>query len=218
MAAKKKAEVEVEASVGFQIPPIDVRYFSVEIIGDSPLIVHAWSEKAKKEMLNKQMKKATKGKDAKDPWEDFCNALYWLSPKPEKPTPEDIKNGEFGFPSIAVKACAIDGAYQQGVIPKKTTARGAFHIDDEFIKIEGIPEMREDMVQIGGMSKVADIRYRPEFKNWRAKFMVKYNAAAISPEQILSMLNFGGFAVGLGEWRPSRDGNFGRFHVREGNE
>lgn len=217
MATKKKAE-EAQA-VAFELPKIDVRMITVEVVGDSPLVVHKWSEKAKKEMLDKQMKKASKGKEAKDPEMDYYESMYWLNDMPEEPTKADyekaLKSGKarFGFPSIAFKACAIDAGYQQGAIAKKTTARGAFHIDDEFVEIKAIPQMREDMVQVGGISKVADIRYRAEFPNWRATITIKYNATAISPEQILNLLNLGGFANGVGEWRPSRDGNFGRFHV-----
>ena len=37
------------------IPAIDIRTFTVRVVGDSPLIVHKWSEKAKREMLEKQM-------------------------------------------------------------------------------------------------------------------------------------------------------------------
>lgn len=221
MASKKNTEVE---AVAFELPKIDVRFLTVEVIGDSPLIVHKWSEKAKKEMLGKQMKQATNGKSAKDPEMDFYESLYWLNDMPENPEKKDyekaLKTGKarFGFPSIAFKACAVDAAYQQGVIAKKTGARGAFHLDDEFVEIEGTPRMREDMVMIGAMSKVADIRYRGEFPTWRAKLNIKYNAKSISPEQILNMLNVGGFSNGIGEWRPSRDGLFGRFHVAEMNE
>lgn len=39
-----------------QVPPIDVRQMSLRIVGDSPLICHAWSEKAKKAMLGRQRK------------------------------------------------------------------------------------------------------------------------------------------------------------------
>ena len=75
--------------------------------------------------------------------------------------------------------------------------------------------MREDMVQIGGMSKVADIRYRPEFKTWSTTLTIRYNRNAITPEQIANLLNYGGFSNGVGEWRPSRDGSHGTFHVGE---
>lgn len=230
MATKKNDETVMSV----ELPKIDLGVFTVQIIGDSPLIVHKWSHKAKEEMLGKQMKKASKGKEAKVPVKDFVDSLYWLDEAgnlldtPQEITEEletitndtpyeeveaVIRKGRFGFPTCAFKASAIDAGYQQGVIAKKTTARGAFHILGEFAVIEGIPEMREDMVQIGGMSKVADIRYRPEFKQWKTTLTIKYNKSAITPEQIMNLLNYGGFANGVGEWRPSRDGSFGTFHV-----
>ena len=234
MATKKTEEKKVESVVNINLPGIDIGVFTVNIVGDSPIIIHKWSHKAKEEMLGKQMTKASKGKDAKVPVRDFVESLYWLGEdgklldtKYEIPeelegiandTPIDvvmdaISKGRFGFPACAFKASAIDAGYQQGVIAKKTTARGAFHILGEYAVIEGVPTMREDMVQIGGMSKVADIRYRPEFKEWRTTLTIRYNKQAISAEQIVNLLNYGGFANGVGEWRPSRDGSFGTFHV-----
>lgn len=231
MATKKAG---AESNNVINLPGMEIGFFSVTIVGDSPLIIHKWSHKAKQEMLGKQMKKASNGKDAKVPARDFVESLYWLDDsgnllETEDEIPEElfgitndtlyeevmdvVKNGRFGFPSKGFKACAIDAGYQQGVISKKTTARGAFHIVGEYAVIEGIPTMREDMVQIGGMSKVADIRYRPEFKNWKTTLTIRYNKKAISPEQIINLLNYGGFSNGVGEWRPSRDGSFGTFHV-----
>ena len=233
MATTKKA-AETETVMKVELPQIDLGVFTVNIVGDSPLIVHKWSHKAKEEMLGKQMKKASKGKDAKVPAKDFVDSLYWLNEdgtllETPQEIPEELENitndtpleeiakvvkkGRFGFPACAFKASAIDAGYQQGVIAKKTTARGAFHIIGEYAVIEGIPEMREDMVQIGGMSKVADIRYRPMFKEWKTTLTIKYNKKAITPEQIMNLLNYGGFANGVGEWRPSKDGSFGTFHV-----
>lgn len=48
MAVKKETEV-------ITIPAIDIRTATITIKGDSPLIVHKWSEKAKKMMLDKQI-------------------------------------------------------------------------------------------------------------------------------------------------------------------
>lgn len=198
------------------IPALNIKYFDILIVGDSPLIVHAWSDKAKKMMLDKQMKKATNGREAKDPFMDFVDSLYWLTDKPEKPTMDDVLSAKFGFPTIAFKAAAVDSGYQQGLLGKKTTARGAFHISGDFAEIEGIPTMREDMVRIG--QGTADIRYRGEFKEWRTVLHIRYNSGAISAEQIVSLFNVAGFACGVGEWRPSKDGSFGTFHVGTINE
>jgi hypothetical protein len=32
-------------------------------------------------------------------------------------------------------------------------------------------------------------------------------------DDILSCIQAGGYSVGVGEWRPERDGAFGKFHV-----
>ena len=215
MAATKKT-VETAQERGIDIPAIKIEEFFLKIVGDSPLISHAWDEKAKKMMLDKQMKKATSGKEAKDPFADFCNSLYWLTEKPEKPTMEDVLKARFGFPTIAFKAAAVDSGYQQGVLEKKTTARGAFHIIGEYAEINGTPEMREDMVRIG--MGTADIRYRGEFKDWSTVLHIRYNANAMSVEQIVNLFNVAGFACGVGEWRPQKDGSYGCFHVASENE
>ena len=216
MATKKTAAED--SMLNIVIPEIELNTLTVKIVGDSPLIVHAWSEKAKKMMLDKQMKKATKGREAKDPERDFFDSLYWLTERPEKPTMEDIQRARFGFPTIAIKACAIDAGYQQGLIPKKTTARGAFRILGEYAEIDGLPTPREDMCMVGGMSKVADIRYRGEFKKWSITLTIQYNPNVISAEQICALLNIGGFSCGIGEWRVGRNGNYGCFHVARNGE
>lgn len=201
------------------IPALDIRRAQVKIVGDTPLIVHAWDEKAKKEILDKQMKKATtKGKEAKNPVSLFINSLYWLSWKPSKDEETEegfekaISNGAtFGFPSTGVKAAAVAAGYRSGITKNLVSMYAMFHIDGEFVKIDGVPEMREDMVKIG--MGVADIRYRGEFKEWSSTFEIKYNAGAITLEQIVNLINLGGFACGIGEWRPEKGGQFGMYHV-----
>ena len=210
MAAKKTESTVI-------IPAINIQYATIKVAGDSPLIVHKWSEKAKREILDKQMKKAkTKGHDAKDPVADFIDSLYWLEGEPEEKTEEGfaraIEGGaKFGFPAVAFKAAAVAAGFRSGITKNMVSMNGAFHIDGEFVEINGVPEMREDMVRIamGG----TDIRYRGMFSEWSATFTVKYNASVISLEQLVNLFNLGGFACGLGEWRIERGGEFGAFHV-----
>ena len=191
MAGKKEEVVELKG--------IRIERINLEIEGDSPLIVHAWSAKAKKEMLDKQMKKAKTAKEAKDPERDYKEAFYRL------------ESGSPGFPTIAFKQAAVSagGRFSDGL--KMTELRGAFFIDGELAEIIGEPNMREDMVRVG--MGTADIRYRPEFKHWRVKLPIKYNADKISLEQLVNLFNLAGFGVGVGEWRPEKDGQYGMFHV-----
>ena len=89
---------------------------------------------------------------------------------------------------------------------------GAFHIDGDFVEIKGsIPQMREDMVRVSNGEP--DIRYRGEFTKWEAFITVKYNAGVLSEAQVVNLFNVGGFACGVGEWRPEKGGSFGMYHV-----
>src|SRR3546814_4414900 len=119
--------------------------------------LHAWSEKAKKMMLDKQMKKATKAKEAKDPQADY-EACFYRTP-----------TGDYGFPTIGLKAAMVGAC--RFVDMKMTEARGAFHIDGEMLTVQGEPRPREDMVRVG--LGTADIRYRPEFPEWSILAAIK---------------------------------------------
>lgn len=212
----------IKASEIIEIKPIQIKKATIHIEGDTPLIVHAWSEKAKREMLEKQMKVTkTKAKTAKNPVEDFIRSMYWLTPMPEEMTEaafdEAINNGaKFGFPVTGFKQAAISAAYRMGWAKDKASLRGAFFIDcdeNQMIEIKGdAPIMREDMVKLLGTT--ADIRYRGEFRNWSADMTISFNEnGQYTLEQIINIINAGGYVCGVGEWRPERDGQYGMFHV-----
>lgn len=205
-----------------EIKPIEVKKTTIRVVGDTPLIMHAWSEKAKREMLEKQMKKTkSSAREAKNPVEDFIRSMYWLSPIPtemsEDGFEEAIANGaRFGFPVTAFKQAAISAAYRMGWSKDKMSMRGAFFIDgdeNQMIEIHSeVPIMREDMVKVG--MGVADIRFRGEFRNWYADMTISYNTnGQYTLEQIINIINAGGYVCGVGEWRPERDGQYGMFHV-----
>jgi len=196
--------------VGVIIPRVNLQTATITLAGDSALICHKWSEKAKAEMLGKQMGKAKTAKEHKDPWADFCQSLYWLTQMPAHPTETDVAKASFGFPVVAFKAAAVDAcSHIDGVT--KVEARGAFHINGEFVELKGQPTLREDMVRIG--MGTADIRHRGEFKQWKASLVIRFNANVLSLEQIVNLFATAGFAIGVGEWRPQKDGSYGMFHV-----
>ena len=219
-----------------ELLPIELETVSITIVGTTPLIVHAWSEKAKRMMLDKQTGKATKAKhEVKVPVNDFMNSLYWLTEKPEDGKTDEeaeasftaaIESGaKFGFPVSGIKQSAIVGAGRGGLDVKMTELRGAFFIKGatksstmDVAEIVGAaPTMREDMVKVGGMSKTADIRYRGQFDEWEIPLLLTYNKnGKYSLEQLLNCFNVGGFVTGIGEWRPERDGQMGMYQLKVG--
>lgn len=188
--------------VPIELPKLDIREMDIRLVGDSSLITHKWSEKAKKEMLEKQMGKASAGKAPKDPERDYQDSLYHMP------------GGGYGFPTIAFKNAAVSACTSLGKSVTKVQARQAFHVMGEYAVIEGDPSPREDMVRIG--QGTADIRYRGEFLSWKTTIRVRFNARVLTAAQIVNLFNTAGFAVGIGEWRSEKDGGHGLFHVTSG--
>ena len=182
-----------------RLKPPKIDTVNIELVGTSSLITNKWSEKAKKMMKDKQSKAATGPKAARRPKKEFEDSIY------------RTEDGAPGIPSVAFKASAVRaGTYSD---MKMTFLRGAFHVMGELVEIDGEPTMREDMVRL--MGKTSDFRYRAEFKEWRAVVPVQMNASVLSLEQLANLFVLAGFAVGVGEWRPERNGQHGRFEVGE---
>ena len=209
---------------------------NITIIGETPLIIHAWGEKAKKEMLAAQQKLKVdkKAKEIRDPFAEFMDALYWITPKPEEKTPEAFEEAvragaKFGFPVTAIKQAALAACYRAGIIPNQTGMKCVFYLNAQdgvnpgtgselaVIETDEPPVFREDMVKIGGMTKVADLRYRPAFNNWKIRLTISLiEVGTFTMDSIINAIDMGGFMNGIGEWRMERDGEFGRFHVETG--
>lgn len=180
------------------LPEMDIQIFEITLIGDSPLICHAWSQKAKDMMAAKDQLLPKEAPGQRDPEQEFRDSLY--------PLPE----GGYGFPAVAFKSAAVDACSHVGSLTK-VIARGAFHVVSDMVPIVGTPTPRSDMVRIG--MGTSTTRYRGEFRTWSVVLRIRYNANVLSAEQIVHLFNTAGFAIGVGEWRPQREGSFGMFHV-----
>ena len=217
MAVAKKSEEIIT------IKPVEIKTVPIRIVGDTPLIVHAWSYKAKRELVEKT--KASK-KEPRNPFRDFVNSMYWLDGVDPKDMTEEqyeelVKADKVrtGFTAYSVKMAGNAAAYRLGWVKNQMALRGSYFLnplDDpacDYAEIKGdLPFMREDMVKIG--MGTADIRWRPMYENWYMDLLLSYNASGeISLEEILNVINAGGYCVGIGEWRPERDGKFGTYHV-----
>ena len=241
MATKKAEEV-------IEIRPVELKTVKLKIVGDSPLITHCWSAKAKRQILEKELGVTkVKAREVRNPLEDFASSMYWLTPMPDEFDQASIEKeltggARFGFPTTAIKQSAIASAYRSGWSKNMVSLQGTFFIKSDFHhyyggdldvdydkkKIEIIPNvqkpaelleihsdmpiMREDPVKVG--MGTADLRYRGEFQNWWVEFDLTYNVNGLySLEQIVNMINLGGFACGIGEWRTEKSGVSGAFHV-----
>jgi hypothetical protein len=67
------------------------------------------------------------------------------------------------------------------------------------------------------VAKQGIIRRRPRFDEWSARFTMEFDPLLIGrdPRIIADILDDAGNRIGVGDYRPSRNGWFGRFRVRE---
>lgn len=209
MAPKPKPETpaEVEAAPQLHITKIASETISVPIVGTMPLIVHNFSEKSKRQMLDAQQGRKSP-KQVRDPEAEFEAAFY------------RTKDG-YGFPVTAFKAATIGAARFYGKEVSMTSLRQFLFMHGELsendpqalVPIVGEPRMREDIVRLGGPSRSADLRYRPEFPEWSTTLAVTYVTSSLSRESVLSLIDAGGMGIGVGEWRPEKRGEFGTYAI-----
>lgn len=195
---------------------------SIHIVGTSPLIVHAWSQKALREMYDKQTKAAKAPRAVKDPQADFEAASYKLP------------DGRHGFSVEAIKRAMKSAAMQVSIKEASKIAQAIYMFGVRTIRpaahegassslhlvplICSEPVVREDLVRVGGASKSADIRYRPEYEFWAMRIAFRLNPSIMSEDELAGYLAQAGHGVGIGEWRPQKNGLNGTFRLATADE
>ena len=139
-----------------KLKPIKKVKVQMRIIGTSPLIQHAWDEKAKKTMRDKHAGKKSKDRDVRDPQGEGERAAYYT------------EDGKFGIPAMALKSAVI-GAAHKDIGVEKTLVRKALFLEckdrNNVLPMDcDEPEIHEDCVRVGMGS--TDLRYRPYFHRW----------------------------------------------------
>jgi len=209
--AAKTAESTEAPAPQVVVPRINAETLEIPIIGTSPLITHKFSEKAKRQMLD-NMQGRKNPKEPRDPDADYMQAFYRHDD--EQP----------GVPIIAFKAATVSAARLFDKSVTMVLLRQTLFFSGDFSKAEGMqlarivgdPHMREDVVRVGNGG--TDLRYRPCFNEWSTTLNVTYVRSMLTRESVLSLLEAGGLGVGVGEWRPERNGDFGTFRIDDTQE
>lgn len=178
----------------------------------SLLVVHAFAEKAKEEIRQKQRKQAKQAKAAREPETEFLAARY-----------VDQDSNEC-VPITAVKKAIISAATAFDDLTK-VALRQAVFVDSvdkpgsallPIYKHDGTPAvgvMREDAVTIGINTR--GLAYRPSYVEWQLKVKIEYNSRLVSEEQLVALVKQAGWGVGICEGRPEKSSalGWGRFEI-----
>ena len=190
--------------MALQLKPIVPKTIAFNIIGTSPLIQHAWSPKGLRQMRMTPAERKKQPKEVRDPEKEANSAMYRTS------------DGAPGFPMLSFKASLIGAAHKDLGIEKTVVRKALFLPSHAYgdgliapLIFDGEPEIREDIVRVG--SGATDLRYRPMFHQWGVRVIVQIDHEILNEQDVVNLVNRAGFSVGVGEWRPEKGGEYGRF-------
>ena len=210
VAAKKKPEASFEIEVVSIVKGL-ARFL---ILGTSPLIFNAVSDKARRELLLPAGRKtvADRAQSLKhEPMSEYRNSTY--------------RHRENDHPTrLYMPAPAFKGTMRTAALDmpgtKKTEIGRLVWVPGQKINIFGVPQMLMSVVRSSDINRTPDIRTRAILPEWCAVVDVQYVEPKLNMKTIWKLLGAGGILAGVGDWRQEKgSGNHGQFDlVEDGNE
>jgi hypothetical protein len=204
MKNKKVTETKPKETIRkIELRGLNIKTLRVNIVGKSPLLM----DKIPKEVLDSILAKQTgisntNAKKIRDPKEEIKNAIHYTS------------DGKIGYPVQGFKRGMMDCAVRLGnKFFTKSLVAGSIRITNAE---DGLILIKSDKPTVFERNISHNTKYSPMFKNWSAELIIKFDANNISEQDIITLINYAGFYVGIGSWRPKcRDGGSGEYGCYE---
>lgn len=198
-------EKVLRESVQIKAPNFQHAQFS--IIGVAPLVIHRFSAKLKKQMLEKmEIGKASSSKKNREPkntQETYNEARY------------TAKAGWDGFHAGAIRNAMISAC--RLVNFKMTLAKLSIFVEEDgwdakepqipLVRIYGEPTMQVDMARVETGQPYVTVR--AAYHDWSAKIKIRWDADQFTTKDISNLLSRVGMQVGLCEGRPDSKNSAG---------
>ncbi|SRR6266550_3222599 len=168
---------------------------NVGIEGITPLIVNRFHEEAQEAASSGEHSR----KERPSPQDDAANRLYQNGNGIFYPA-ENIRQSLIGAASrhkIGRRAATADMAASIFVTPFELPLEGEWHVDSRPVVIQ----------------RARIVRHRPMFDEWLIRFQIQIDTDLVSERLVRLVLEDAGKLVGIGDFRPAKKGQYGRFSV-----
>lgn len=186
------------------LKPIQTEVLKLTIKGKTPYMPEPMDE----EVLERYNKIKSKQSYKKDdvPEEEKVKAKYYYT-----------EDGKKGIPSRAIFQAMVRASSY--LIEKKD---GGMRNVKEGVLIKGgilpLKYSKEEVLthwgRTSGRNRSPRKIMRNAFHDWSVDVEIEYNKEQLSAEQIVNILNWAGFHIGVGAFRKEKTGNFGLFEVK----
>jgi hypothetical protein len=179
------------------------------ILGATPLIMEAYTAKAKRQLLlpSGRMNPTEKATNLKhNPLEEYRESAVTT---PHGPT-------LLAMPATAFKDAIRTAALDLAGVSKAEIGRLTYveADDDNMVPIWGIPALYMTTVRSSDIGRTPDIRTRPVIRHWATILTVHYVMPKMTEQAIARLIVAAGITAGVGGWRPEKgSGNFGTFDL-----
>jgi len=191
---KKKKEEGSEVVI-MNTVNLDIQVMDVMIRGRSPLIMSKFSEETKKDILSKQQGVKVIKKKVRDIKKEVEDATH------------KTQSGKVGFPFYGFKKGMIETTSFIGdkkFSKKLVSAIQILNVEDGLIPIEF--KKRGQIEHFVNPNTL----FSPIFYEWSCKLQIAFDSNNVSAGDVINLLNYAGYYVGLGCWRPKgKDGGSG---------
>lgn len=200
MAGKQSAAAEISV--------LEIKQGEIEfcVLGQSPLIYNAVSQKAKRELLYPKGRKTAADKAGSlkhDPLAEYRNSVYrMLGDKPKS---------RLYFPAIGFKASMATAALDLPGVAKSQIGRLVYVVGEK-IEVYGVPKLFMAITRSADMNRTPDVRTRAILPEWACRVRVRFVKPIIREQVIINLLAAAGVTVGVGDFRQEKGkGSYGQF-------
>jgi len=185
------------------VPSLNLGVLKVKIKGKTPLLMDKFPESVREQILDKQVG-ITKGKkQMRDMDWEFENAFHKISDK------------EIGFPAQGFKSAMIESTSFVGSRDfSKKLLKGIQILNSEgndliLIKYKKLSKLKH-------YPKAGNTKISPMLEDWECELVIQYDQNNLSPQDLVSLLNYAGFYYGIGIWSPRAKcgGKYGMYEVK----
>lgn len=193
------------------LEPLDIKQMSITVQGNA-LLMDKFPERVKDEIIAKQTGEKRIKKSTRDIDREVKEAIH------------KTNDGQVGYPAAGFKLAMMDIAAsftkeRKGNTITKKLVSGALRVVNQVDGLIPIKYKKQDVLE---HQVFENTKYSPQFHDWEAELVFKYDATSLSPQDITTLLNYAGFRIGIGAWRPKGrkggSGEYGMFQVKSNGQ
>lgn len=206
---------KIEENV-IEVKPLGNRFMEVTIVGDSDLILNKMNDVNAKQLIDKRKDKA-KDMEKSNTWENIITSMHWYNGKPtdfsEAGLEDALKNNAPCITDFGLKKSFGDAVVRYEIDKYRTKFDANINMASNggLVPITFAEHYIDEKLMSPKKGSPVLVHLN-RFSGWKATFTVSFMENVFSAEQIVNIINYAGFGLGIGSGRSS---GFGRYHVSE---